>query len=75
MAPNRVRRIRREREIYQIALAREVGISRQHLHDIERGRRMPTLPVAQRIARALDLTLDDLFPFEPTDASETTRGV
>lgn len=38
-------------------LAREVGVSRQAMHDIAKGRRKPSADLAVKITVALDVTL------------------
>lgn len=45
----------------QIELASKAGISQNHYSNIENGLRKPSLPTAQRIARALGCTIDELF--------------
>ena len=53
------------RELSQAELASRLGVSRQTVIAIESGRYSPSLPLAFRIARAFDSTVDELF-----DASE-----
>jgi putative transcriptional regulator len=62
---NRVRDGRLERGISQVELASGLGVSRQTVIAIETGRYSPSLPLAFRIARFFDSTVDDMF-----DASE-----
>lgn len=59
-----VRRRRRELDWTQEQLAQKVGISRQTLVAIERGRSLPGLATAMRLARHLDRTVAELFPDE-----------
>ena len=62
---NRIRTLRIDRDnVSQAQLAKEIGISRQTLHAIECGQRLPSLEVAHRIAGALDRSLDDVFHYE-----------
>ncbi|MHB0939605.1 MAG: helix-turn-helix transcriptional regulator [Armatimonadota bacterium] len=42
-------------------MAEATGITRQHYAYIENGDRLPSLPVALAIARALDSTIEELF--------------
>ena len=51
---------REEKEIPQMVLAAEVGITQQALWNFEKGFKVPGLLTAKRIADALDTTLDDL---------------
>lgn len=45
----------------QQRLADELGVSRQTIISIERGRFDPSLPLAFRLAAAFDSTIEDLF--------------
>ncbi len=45
-------------------LARQTGVSRRMLDYLERGERKPSLDVAQRIAKALRITVARIFPAE-----------
>jgi putative transcriptional regulator len=62
---NRVREQRILRELSQVELAAALGVSRQTVISIENGRYLPSLPLAFRIARFFDLTVDKLF--DPDD--------
>lgn len=41
-------------------LAREVGVNRSHVSLILAGKRMPSLPVAGKLAKAMGVSLDEL---------------
>lgn len=41
-------------------LAREVGVSRQAIHDIAKGRRNPSADLALKLITALNISLTDL---------------
>ncbi len=56
----------------QAALAERVGVSRQTIISIERGRFDPSLPLAFRLARTFDRTIEDLFTFSESPDSELT---
>lgn len=56
----RIRAVREARGETQVALAAAAGISQSYLSELEHDRREPTLSVAARLARALDVSLDDL---------------
>jgi len=45
-------------------LGRLVAVSRQTIISIETGRYNPSLELAWRLARALGVTIEDLFQFE-----------
>ena len=53
----------------QAALAERLGVSRQTVISIERGRFDPSLPLAFRIAAVFDARIDDIF--SPTDDPAT----
>jgi len=61
---NTVRENRRRLGWTQEELAQRVGVSRQSIISIERGRYIPSLPLALRFARVFDCTADDLFALE-----------
>jgi len=65
---NRVREQRTERQLSQTELAGALGVSRQTVIAIEKSRYSPSLPLAFRIARFFDSTVDEIF-----DASEEVR--
>jgi len=49
------------RGLTQVALAREIGVSRQFLNQMESGRVLPNVVSALRLASALGRTVEDLF--------------
>ncbi len=57
---------RAERGWSQAALAEALGVSRQTVISIERGRFDPSLPLAFRIARVFECAIEDVF--RPDDA-------
>lgn len=68
-----VRRARRRRGWSQLELAERADISVNHVGLIERGRRVPSIDVALRLASALGVTLDRLVHGSPQRwASEAT---
>ena len=56
---------RAQHSLPQAQLAAALGVSRQTVISIESGRYVPSLPLAFRIARSFDLTVDKMF--EPDD--------
>lgn len=56
-----LRRIRRERDISQEALAALAGLTRNHMSELERGRREPRLGTLVRVADALGMGVGDLL--------------
>jgi len=61
---NRVKEYRLERNLTQDELAQAVGVSRQSVNAIERGRYIPSLPLALKFARLFDCPTDELFQLE-----------
>ena len=59
----RVRKLRAEKGLSQEELAFKVGIHRTYIGGIERGERNPSLKNIAAIAKALGVTLSDLFQF------------
>jgi len=58
---NRVREFRQQRGLTQEEVARATGVSRQSIISIERGRYIPSLPLALKFARLFDCATDELF--------------
>ena len=59
---NNVRRFRFEKgEISQEELARAVGVSRQTIHSIEKGKFVPSTLLALKMAEFFDTTVENLF--------------
>lgn len=72
---NRIRRLRFDHnEMTQQQLADKVSVTRQTIIAIEAGKYAPSLPLAFRIARAFNTTVEDVFLYEsdgnPVDRSE-----
>ncbi|WP_440948394.1 helix-turn-helix transcriptional regulator [Methanosarcina sp. T3] len=63
----RIKEFRARHDLTQEALANMVGIRRETVVFLEKGKYNPSLKLAYRIARALDTTLDELFIFEDSD--------
>ena len=58
---NRLPALRTERGWTQEDLAMELGVSRQTVISIEKGRYDPSLPLAFKIARAFGSKIEDVF--------------
>ena len=61
---NRLRVLRAEREWSQADLAERLGVSRQSVNAIETGKYDPSLPLAFRIARLFDASIETIFSDE-----------
>lgn len=70
----RLKELRTSRNITITALANEVGLTREHLSNIERNVNMPSLQTLQKICDALDITLSEFFCDQNPDIpQEITR--
>lgn len=58
---NRLKVLRAERDWSQQELAERLGVSRQSVNAIEKGRYDPSLPLAFKIADVFDLAIEDIF--------------
>lgn len=58
---NTIPSLRAKRNLSQAALAAELNVSRQTVVSLEKGRYDPSLPLAFRIARVFDCTIEDIF--------------
>jgi putative transcriptional regulator len=67
---NNVRRFRFDNgEMTQQQLADKAGVTRQTIIAVESGRYTPSLLLAFRIARAFDLSVEEVFKYDPDDLS------
>lgn len=58
---NRISELRAEHGWTQADVAQRVGVSRQTVNAIETGKFDPSLPVAFRLARVFELTIEQIF--------------
>ena len=58
-----LRRLRAERGISQEELAAAVGTTRQTITSIETGKYTASLPLAYKIAKYFELSIEDVFDF------------
>jgi len=58
---NRLKVLRAERDWSQQDLAERLGVSRQSVNAIEKGRYDPSLPLAFRIADVFGLSIEEIF--------------
>lgn len=58
---NRLKVLRAERDWSQQDLADRLGVSRQSVNAIEKGRYDPSLPLAFTIADVFELTIEEIF--------------
>ena len=58
---NDVRRRRTEQGLSQAALGQAMGVSRQTINAIEKGRYLPSLPLAIALARHFGTSVEEMF--------------
>ena len=63
---NRLKVLRAERDWTQANLADELGVSRQTVNAIEKGKFDPSLPLAFKVARLFELSIEDIFQDTPS---------
>jgi len=64
----RIKELRARYDLTQDDLARKVGVRRETILYLEKGKYNPSLNLAHEIAKALKTTIDDLFIFEDQEA-------
>lgn len=71
-----IKNLREAKQLTQEELAHELGISRQSIISLERGRCLPSLPLALSLADVFDLVLEDIIqPVKTLEASRESMGV
>ncbi len=63
---NRLKVLRAERDWTQVNLADELGVSRQTINAIEKEKFDPSLPLAFKVARLFELSIEDIFQDTPS---------
>ena len=61
---NKIKVFRAMHDMTQEDLAREVGVTRQTILAIEKGKYDPSLELAFKMARRFQVTIEDIFVFE-----------
>ncbi|MCW5976892.1 MAG: helix-turn-helix transcriptional regulator [Bryobacteraceae bacterium] len=64
---DRLNREVRNGRLTERGLARKVGLSQPHIHNVLKGRRILSPAVADRILRSLSMTVPDLLQEDPGD--------
>ena len=67
---NRLEELRKERGIKQEDLARELGVSRQTISSLEKGRYNPSILLAFKIARRFGMQIEDVFIYQEDEPEE-----
>jgi putative transcriptional regulator len=58
---NQVKKFRKEKDITQAELAKEVGVSRQTINAIETGKYDPSLGLGLKLAELFEVEAEELF--------------
>ncbi len=58
---NRLEQLRKQRAIRQEDLAQALGVSRQTVISLEKGKYNPSLALAFKLARYFNLSIEDIF--------------
>ena len=67
---NNIRKLRFfQDEMTQQELAEKVGVTRQTIIAMEKGKYSPSLELAFRIARVFSVPLEEVFSYDPEDES------
>jgi transcriptional regulator with XRE-family HTH domain len=72
---DRIRELRRARNISQENLAFKTGMHRTYVGGIERGERNPTLKNIEKLARTLNISLAELFTFDSKSEVKPKRRI
>ncbi|ADP38855.1 XRE family transcriptional regulator [Gardnerella vaginalis] len=64
---NTIFRLRKQHKITQEELANEVGVTRQTITSIETGKYIASLPLAFKIAKFFDMSIEEIFSIEEDD--------
>jgi putative transcriptional regulator len=70
---NNLRMLRAERDWSQSDLAERLGVSRQTVYALETGKYDPSLPLAFKIARVFDRTIEAIFQADEQMGWDTVR--
>ncbi len=64
---NRIRMYRAMHEVTQDTLAKDLGVTRQTVLAIEKGKYDPSLFLAYKIAKYFDVSIDEMFLLDSLD--------
>ena len=69
---NTIFRLRKQHKITQEELANEVGVTRQTITSIETGKYIASLPLAFKIAKFFDMSIEEIFSIEAVSYTHLT---
>jgi putative transcriptional regulator len=64
LSRNELRSLREKEKLSQEKLAEELGVTRQTVLSIEKGKYVPSLPLALKIAKRFDCPVEEIFGME-----------
>ncbi|AKB59736.1 helix-turn-helix transcriptional regulator [Methanosarcina barkeri] len=70
---NNIKVYRAMHDLTQESLAEKVGVTRQTIHAIEKGKYDPSLELAFKLARLFDVRIEDIFLYEDREARNSKR--
>ena len=69
----RIKEFRAKYNLTQEELARRVGVRRETIVFLEKGKYNPSLKLAYKIAKALNTTIEELFIFDEEDCEKSVE--
>lgn len=63
----RIKELRARYDLTQEDLANKVGVRRETIGFLEKGKYNPSLKLAYKVSKALETTIDELFIFDESD--------
>ena len=70
MIETRIKELRAKHGMRQEKLARLVGVRRETIGNLEKGRDNPSLVLAWKIAHVFDVSIEEVFTVKETDAEQ-----
>lgn len=70
---NNIKVYRAMNDLTQEILAEKVGVTRQTIHAIEKGKYDPSLELAFKLARLFGVRIEDIFLYEDSEAKNSER--
>ena len=67
---NRLKEYRAKIKVNQTEMGNLVGVSRQTISQIERGDYSPSVTLALKIAKVLNVSVEDIFSYEEDEGNE-----
>jgi putative transcriptional regulator len=61
---NKVRKLRNQAKLTQEQLAEKLGVTRQTIISIEKGKYVPSLPLALKMGRVFGRQVEEIFQFK-----------